>query len=312
MTARDRLLWLKFQRRAASLQPDVAADLLRAWAAIRESLSDAELARLIASGQIDQIIDDALLDRAFIPLRARLRKAIEKGFDATVKDLPKAGKVDGTIAVAFDTLNPKVIEAVRQLETRVITDLKDDVKETVRAFVENGLRDGRAPRSIARELRGMIGLSPDQLEQVQNFRDALEGKNGRSVTDYTLRNKTVDRLLAKGPLTEEQIDRYTDVYRKARIAQNANTISHTATLDSYKLGQQLSWEDARANGVIPPGYELWKTWVQIDRPTKREEHIPLNGETVPFDQPYSNGQMIPGEDDYNCACISRVTMRKAA
>jgi uncharacterized protein with gpF-like domain len=46
--------------------------------------------------------------------------------------------------------------------------------------------------------------------------------------------------------------------------------------------------------------------VQVDRPTKREEHIPLHGETVPFDSPYSNGQMIPGETDYNCACESVV------
>ncbi len=52
--------------------------------------------------------------------------------------------------------------------------------------------------------------------------------------------------------------------------------------------------------------------MQIDRPTKRDEHVPMNGETVPYDQPYSNGQMIPGEGDYNCGCLSRYHLQRVA
>lgn len=310
MTARDRLYWQRVNRRAESLSPEMRADVLEAFRIIRESLSDAELARLISSGQIEQIIDDALVDRAFLPLKERLIRTTEQGFKATTRDLPKAGKIDGVPAVSFDHLNPRVIDAVRELDTRVLSSLKTEVRETVRAYVENALRDGRAPKSVAKEIRSMIGLGKSQLEQVENYRAALRGD--RSIKTYALRDRRLDRMLAKGPLTPEQIERYTEAYLKRRIAQNANTVATTATLDSYKLGQNLSWHDAREKGVIPPGYELAKTWVQIDRPSKRDEHVPMNGETVPFDSAYSNGQVIPGEGDYNCGCLSRVFIRKAA
>jgi hypothetical protein len=32
---------------------------------------------------------------------------------------------------------------------------------------------------------------------------------------------------------------------------------------------------------------------------------------VPADQPYSNGQMVPGEDEYNCRCISAFFLVRA-
>lgn len=295
------------------MTPDMARELLDAFRIIRESLSDAELARLIASNQIDQIIDDALLDRAFLSLREKIILATKKGFDATVKDLPRAGKIDGELAVQFNVLSPDVITAVRKLDSRVINTQKDDIRETVRAFIENSLRDGRAPASVARELRSVIGLAPNQEQAVRNFRRALEGTNpNASPTDYKLRDRRFDAALRKGELTADQIETMTAAYRRKMIAFNANTNAKTATLDSYKLGQEISWKNARDNGVIPPGYALMKTWVQIDRPSKRESHIPLHGETVPFDSTYSNGETIPGEDDFNCACLSRVSLTKIA
>lgn len=310
MSPADRALWLRVNRRAAALQPEVGKALLDAWRIVRAGLSDLELTHLIVSGRLDQIIDDALLNRAFIPLRDKLQHAVEKGFQSTVIELPKAGKVDGAVAVAFDTLSPKVIEAVRKLDTRVINTLKDEVRETVRAYVENGLRDGRSPAVVARELRGVIGLSPSQLQQVENFRDALEGKPGRDVTNYTLRNRALDRLIAKGPLTQEQIDRYTEQYNRKRIAQNAATNAKTATLDSYKLGQKLSWQEARDKGLV--NGTLMKSWITVGDDRVRPEHQEMQGETVPFDNTYSNGDDIPGESTFNCRCLNRVFVKKAA
>src|SRR3990167_7128497 len=315
MTAAERF-WLRVHRRMTGLQPDMAAALLRSFALVRESLSPTQLAAFIARGDVDGVLRLAfgapIFDRAFLPFREQLRRTTERGFRSTLADLPKAGKIDGALAVTFNYLSPDVVTAIRALDTRVLTALKDDVRETVRAFSENGLRDGRAPRAVAREIRDLIGLGKTQLQEVQNFRDALLGKEGRSIQEYTLRNRTVDRLLKKGPLTAEQVDRYTEAYRKARLTQNAATISRTATLDSYRLGQHLSWKAAQENGVIPEGYQLMKEWMQLDRPTKRDEHIPLNGEVVPFDQPYSNGSMVPGDDgSYNCGCLSRVFVARA-
>jgi hypothetical protein len=313
VTERDRLFWLKVHRRASTMTVDMAADVLRAFRTIREALSDLQLLQLINSGRIDQIIDDALLDRAFLPLQDRLILATKRGFDATVNDLPRAGKIGGEPSVQFNVLSPKVIDAVRKLDTRVINTLKEDVRDVVRAHIENGLRDGRPPKAVARELRSVIGLAPNQEEAVRNFRRALEGDpDAGNPLSRQLRDRRYDAAIKRGELTEEQIDTMTAAYRRKFVAFNADTNARTATLDSYKLGQQISWKEARDKGVIPPGYELAKTWVQIDRPSKRESHIPLHGETVGFDATYSNGEEIPGESDFNCGCLSRVFLRKIA
>jgi len=99
-------------------------------------------------------------------------------------------------------------------------------------------------------------------------------------------------------------------YEQRMIAFNANTIAKTAALDAMKLGQQLSWDSAVANGIVD-GDHLVKTWVTVGDDRVRDEHAALEGETVPADEAYSNGEGVPGESTYNCRCISSFHMEKA-
>jgi hypothetical protein len=296
----------------------MTARILKAWQIIRESLTESEVGRLMKSGVFETLIGDVLtepdLDRAFLAFRQQIRETVQESYALSIKDTPKAGKVDGVPAIAFDHLSPKVIEAVRTLESETLSSLKGDVKEVARAYIENGLRDGAAPKTVARQLRSVIGLSKSQIEQTQNFRDALEGKNGRSLTDYTLRDKRLDRMMAKGPLSPEQVDRYAEAYTKRRIAQNANTVTSSTTRSAYKLGQKLSWEDADAKGIVPEGFQAVKTWVHYDaQDDPRPEHVAMNGETVPADQNYSNGDSYAGEGDpWGCKCIDRFSIARIA
>ena len=309
MTPLEAAAIAKAQSRIGRLQPDVTARILKAWAVIREMLTDAEVAKLMESGAFETLIGEVLtepdLDRAFLAFRQQIRETVQESYTLSVRDTPHAGKIDGTQAIAFDHLSEHVRTAIQKLETPVLTSLKDDVQQTVRQAVARGLEDGKAPRAVAREIRQVIGLGKDQAQQVANFRDALEGKNGRSLSDYALRDKRLDNMLKKGPLTPEQVDRYTDAYSKRRVAQNANVVARTATLDSYKLGQQQAWLDAGDNGVVPPGYTAMKKWIGMDDDRERPEHLAMNNETVPADEPYSSGQMFAGEGDYGCRCLDR-------
>ena len=303
----DSAFWLRLNRRAAALQPDLARELQRAFRTIRESLSDAELARLIASGQLDQLLDQALLDRAFGPVRQRIQEIVRRGFDATIRDLPRAGKVDGVVGVGFDYLNPEVINAIRALDSRILNTLTSETREMVRAFVERGLREGLGPRAIARDLRAIIGMAPNQQEAVRNFRRALEGQ-GRSPLDYALRDRRFDSLIRRGAMTPGRIDRAVAAYERRMLAFNAETNARTATLDSLRLGQHLAWEDAVAKGLVD-GARLRKEWNAVAGPIgdgrNRPEHLAMHGETVPFDAYFSNGEMIPGESVFNCRCGAR-------
>ena len=62
------------------------------------------------------------------------------------------------------------------------------------------------------------------------------------------------------------------------------------------------------------GQNVYKTWI-VTSPNPRASHASLNGETVQYDEPFSNGAMWPGdidnldvEDVANCQCILEITV----
>jgi hypothetical protein len=152
----------------------------------------------------------------------------------------------------------------------------------------------------------VIGLAPNQLKAVDNFRQMLETGDAEALT-RALRDrrfdKTIRNALKGDGLTPEQIDRMTDAYRKRFLAFNAETNTRTAALDAQKLGQRLTWEQAVARGDVD-GSRLTKRWSGTLDDRERDSHLAMEGETVPWDQPYSNGQMQPGDSEYNCRCVS--------
>jgi hypothetical protein len=301
MNARERTLWMRVQRRSAQLSPALRTELLAAYRTIRGTFSDAELARLIASGRWEQVVDGVLMDRAFMPVRKEIVTAVEQGLTSAVSALPKAGLVDGVVGVGFDVLNPRVVDAIRRLDDRAIKTLKADIREGVRVVVENGLRDGVAPRTIARDVKGMIGLAPNQREYIQNYRDELEA-GSQAALDRQLRDRRYDARTARGAMTEVQIDRAVAAYEKRLLQFNATTNARTMAGDSLKLGQHLSWQDAVDNGMVDKG-QVWKRWVGVMDDRERPEHVEMEGDTVAFDAAFSNGEYIPGESTFNCRCI---------
>lgn len=308
------------QSRVGRFQPGMIDRILRAWEIIRESFSDAQVARLMRSGLVDQFVQDVLnepdLDRAFLAFRQQIRQTVVDSYTVSIKDLPKAGKIDGVPAIAFDHLSPKVIDGIRGLESEAINTLKGDVKEVARAYIENGLRDGKAPGAVARGLRSVIGMAPNQAEAVVNFESMLRAGDKEALTRQ-LRDKRYDRAIDKAfagdGLTESQIETMTSAYKRKMIAYNANLNATTHTRDAYKLGQSLSWQDAQENGVVPEGFQAVKTWVHMDQPNPRPEHEAMDGETVAADENYSNGDSYAGEGDpWNCHCLDRFSIARIA
>lgn len=62
------------------------------------------------------------------------------------------------------------------------------------------------------------------------------------------------------------------------------------------------------------GQQIWKTWVTTSG-NPRASHARMNGETVPYGEPFSNGAMWPGDIDNldveecaNCHCILEITV----
>jgi predicted GNAT family acetyltransferase len=415
MTPAERAFWAKLRMRASRLEPSLERAMLDGFENLRRMLSDAELLRLIdnAEAMLDGPLSEQAMDRAFAKLQDELQNGVNDATRLFGKDIG-----DG---IRFNYLNPRFIDAIRQLNTKVMQTLREDVREVVRSHIEQGLRSGVGPRVMARGIRDVVGLSPTHEKYISNYRRALQMGDRKKAMTYLLRDRRFDATLNKGiapslpkprialsladeiigasygqvdgqvvarvngkvvgildyskyegilkvkhvevlgdvrrqgvatqmydkmlasnpearlgratmtpegvafrkyydarqraeklgykPLTPEQIDKMVERYRERWVKHNAETNARTASIDAMKLGQRLSWEDAISKGVVN-AEDLQEEWITAGDDRVRESHEKMNGEKKPFNGVYSNGQTIPGESEFNCRCISRVTVKR--
>lgn len=314
MTPAQFLFWRRVQARAALEVPDVSAKILKAFQVLRDGLSDSDLLDLVNNrtgfdSMVKDVLTDPVLDHAFAGVQEQIQTVTQRGVQYFLKTLPQGGMLNGAPIISFNVLNPDVLTALKTIDNRVMQTLKDDVRETVREAVAQGITAGQGPRTIARNIRDVVGLAPNQVQAIENFKQELINGD-RSALVRKLRDRRFDGTLRKAlgrkgsGLSSEQVEKMTAVYRKKWIAFNAQTNARTATLQAFKAGQRLSWETAIKAGTVP-AERLMHQWIGVDDDRERDAHLLMNDEIQPYDQPYSNGQLIPGDTDYNCRCMDR-------
>lgn len=311
MSPLARALKAKLDRLLRQYAPGFRSAVLKAYRDLQGAFSEARLARILrtqgAAGVVAAVVEQ--FEVASVPVREGLRTTMEGAAKAFQRDLPKVARV----GVAFDVLNPEVLAALRTMETRVMTGLTEALATTVREHVAAGLVAGQNPTVIARGLRPLLPLAPNQANAIRNFERMLREGDSEALT-RALRDKrfdsTVKRAFAGQGLSEAQVTRMTGAYRKRMMAFNANTIARTSTLDALRQGQRASWVQAADVVGFDRGL-LMKERVTVGDSRVREDHAEINGQTVPFDVPYTNGEIVSGDQSYNCRCIDRYFLRAA-
>ena len=150
---------------------------------------------------------------------------------------------------------------------------------------------------------------------VRNFRSMLVAGDRQALT-RTLRDKRFDPTLRKAlgargtGLSTSQVNQMTGAYRRRMIAFNAETQARSIALEAQKRGQRLSWLDAVQRGVIPRA-ALYRRWLGVNDSRRRQSHEDMEGEEAHVDQSYSNGQTIPGDNEYNCRCLDVFFVKRA-
>ena len=100
----------------------------------------------------------------------------------------------------------------------------------------------------------------------------------------------VDENLGTAKIARNIRQFYTD-----RSPFKAMRVARTETSHAAGFGQR---EAAKQSGVVKT-----HTWLTSRDDRVRDSHIAMEGETVDFDKPYSDGSMYPGEQDIMCRCV---------
>ena len=300
---------LKYARQAET--EELRRSILRAYDVMQTSMSESEIHRLLDSGAS---IEDIVQQVADLPdLNSMLTRTLGTPLsDTTLNaartfsfDLPTKASREA-LKNGVSLLNPKVIEGLAEVQGRVFTRMSRGTQEVFRQHLARGLKEGRGLGSIARSARGVIGLAPNQERAVANFERMLR-KGDHEVLGRKLRDRRFDNTLKRAlgkdgtGLSEKQVQSMTGAYRRRMLQYNADLQTRSAALEAVRRGQRLSWEDAIDRGLIKRD-ECWRRRNTVGDSRVRPAHDAMNGETRPLDEPYSNGELVVGDTEYNCRC----------
>jgi hypothetical protein len=289
--------------------------LVEGWTALAAPLTGDKLRDAIEAGDVDAIV--AGLDwEAFTlaandtvtPVRhtltsfARLeltpdskRRPIRKARSATVEvplppplldeETPLDAKLRRRL---FADVDQRALDFASVSAGRLITSVQESTKQAVREQVVEALKGAMTTDQLARRLRAVVPLSPVQAGSVAKIhaaaiRDVLEAaeKAGRAPTASALAgaDKIAERAAAK------------------KLRYRASLIARTEVVAASNQGRNLAWQSTVAAGVSAKNSV--KEWIAA--PDACDVCAAIDGEQVPWDQPFSTGDDMP-PDHPACRC----------
>jgi len=148
-------------------------------------------------------------------------------------------------------------------------------------------------------LTGQTKIIPSSRVKDADSNAWNEKKLTNALTSAILQGKDIGQIA-------DAFQSVADMNRNAAI-RNARTSITTAE----NAGRQASYEQAHDLGI-----EIKKEWIATEDDRTRDSHAELDGVQVPYDKPYPNGLMYPGDQNgepsefYNCRCTERAIIPK--
>lgn len=189
----------------------------------------------------------------------------------------EARTIGGAAAkLAFANSDDVSVAYAKTQGSKLITAISEAQRETVRQMVSEGLRTGNLTvDQLGRRIRQTVGLHPAWAQAVVNF----------EAQQYAA-------LIREGKtpaVAEATAAKRADIKRKRLLKKRGENIARTEVQTASNLGRYASWDVAISKGFaskdsrkeFSPG------------PGACEICAPYSGEVVGWDEPFSNGKVMP-------------------
>ena len=331
----------QLDRFAKTLEPGTRRAFLEAVEDIKAGAQMELLTELVREGNVDAIMFALGINPArFSPLaeavrtsflRAGMNAAAEVPILRTWQPYSLWRPSEGvSVRWSFDVTNPEAERVVREQSSRLITNIVQAQRESIRITLAEGVAVGNGPRSTAlnivgrieggRRQGGVIGLSAPQTQAVINARAELSDPNrALNFLSRQRRDKRFDAMIRKSaqsgkPLTPAQIDRIIGRYEDRLLQLRGEVIARTETISSMNAAREESYRQAiEAGGLLPEN--VVGTWQSGGDARTRDTHAQLHGQERHFGEPFeseSGARMMypgdvslgaPAEETINCRCM---------
>lgn len=306
--------------------------VLQAFTIVVQSIRDQtviqEVVFALEQRNVERALDLLQLDRAtYDPLIEEIVQSYRQGGLTAAQQIGQIPMQDATIAARFDARSEAAQAWAANLSSRMVVEVGEKQKETLRGVIAKGLADGRNPRSVALDIvgrvndrgvreGGFIGLTKNQSQWMVNAREELETLSP-AYFERKLRDKRFDRTIRKAiesgkPLTTTQIDNAITRMQARAEKYRAEVIARTEAINALREGQQQCIRDAFEQSDIEQK-EVAREWDASGDSRTRPAHAHADGQTVQgMDQAFIVGGyrlMYPGDSSMGAPEIETIQCR---
>jgi hypothetical protein len=315
-------------KRLGGLLDDQEASIQQAFArfvgdATSPQVMEEVLARLEA-GDVEGAL--SIMDSFIRRLGSAITQAFQTaGYAEAAALAPAVAELFPALGVSFDPFYPRAAQLMATSLLSFIQEFSDAQREATRAALVASYQSGEGIRATAAAFRDSIGLTKSQLEAVANYRTALESGT-REALDRQLRDRrfdpTVSRAAREGePLSNAQVERMVEAYRRRFLAYRAETIARTQSTRVTSQARREAFTQTLEQAGLGTDWAE-RTWRGIRDTRERNTHLAMEGQTRSFDAPFNSPSgarlLYPGDPSapaaevVNCRCVEVYRIKSRA
>lgn len=244
-----------------------------------------------------------LSEAAMRPVTAMIEQSFEAGGVMVAGTFPRRlSTPTGNAIFRFDVRNSRAEAWLRDESSSLVTAIGDDVRSAIQTALEDGMINGLNSRNVALDLvgridhttgkrsGGLIGLTKQQQEFVENAREDLELLS-ENYFKRERRDKRFDKIVRKAintetPLSQEKINQIAGRYSDNLLQLRGETIGRTEANASLNRSQYEAIRQAHDIGALDKD-ATEKEWDSSGDIRVRKDHQKMDGQKVPFDEPFT-------------------------
>lgn len=244
-----------------------------------------------------------------------------------------------SVVLGFNGFHPRAIAWAQATSAQLVTAILDDQRSGIQAFITTAVEQGQGPRSIALDIvgrlnratgkreGGIIGLTSQQMQWVQNARAELsDPATATKFIDRLARDKRFDAMIKKAAkdgkaLASADVDKIVQDYSSRLLKLRGETIARTESLNALRAGRHETWQQAIDKGQMQASDVIVEWSATMDGRT-RDSHRHLNRQKVTFGNVFvselGSRMEFPGdtshgaaaEDTIQCRCVALYRRRR--
>lgn len=300
--------------------PEVRRLFIQAMQDIVDDASIAEMEKAIEENDVEKLVQasgfNPVVLNKFID---KIEDIYEKTGNMFVDGWPKLRNSLGLIKAVFNIRNESVENDLKNYSSNFITNITNEMRESVRETLVDGMARGLNPRETAlnivgrmdskthKRIGGTIGLASNQTRWVNNARKYLENLDEKYFS-LGLRDKRFDSIVRKAiaedkKLNKETISKLITAYESKALKYRGDAIARTETLQSINRAERAAIEQNIEEGLITSDM-VTKYWSNSADERVRRSHVNLGQRynkqhSIGFDEPFEtitgSRLMYPGD-----------------